>query len=310
MIDFCIFNHLFFKQNVFHFEEWLVHHLDMGIKNFVLYEGSHNEIPCLNKDVKRGIKINNESFSNTDTYNHYNKIKEKYSRSRNIKFIKWLPINSNGRFIPHNSFNLREQELSFRHFYEKFANNYDWVICLDCDEFLHFNNKFSNLLEDSFLLSWLISSKTHKALYLQSKIFESVHINPFSMVRKKDKCLDKVIYKGGKYIRRGERISQKSKISPHYPPVCKSHEIVNSSYYDLGFNHYKLNERSKEAVEHYNQIKTKVVKDSSMMHFVKSHYDFFKVKNELEDKDIEVDTLGLDLFDWDDIIYKEVQNDS
>lgn len=89
MIYFCIFTHLFFKQNVFHFEEWLVHHLDIGIKNFLLYEGSRNKIPCLNKDVKRGIKINNESLSNTDIYNHYNKIKTKFVKDSSIMhFVK------------------------------------------------------------------------------------------------------------------------------------------------------------------------------------------------------------------------------
>ena len=56
-MNYAVFTHLFFRPNLFYFEEWLKYNIDFGIDHFYFYESYRSGIPCLQKDTKRQIDI-------------------------------------------------------------------------------------------------------------------------------------------------------------------------------------------------------------------------------------------------------------
>ena len=122
-MKFCIFTHLFFRPNLFHFEEWLKYHIDFGVDHFYFYESSHAGIPCLQRDTKRDIDISMVGdIPYKEIYRHFDKIREKYNNY--CTFIKWLPKDKNGNYLEHDQINAYEQVTAFDHFYKNYAKKH------------------------------------------------------------------------------------------------------------------------------------------------------------------------------------------
>lgn len=295
-MNYAIVNHLFFQPNLFHFEEWLKYHIDFGVDHFYFYESSHAGIPCLQKDTKRQIDIPLVGeIPHRDIYSYYNKIRERYKG--HCTFIKWLPRDKQGKYLPHHQLHAYEQQTALKHFYQNYAKKHDRVSTIDCDEF-YFSKRYTSIKD-------FLHNNDQDISLLGCKFFESVFINVGSLITQKTKCLDKFSRVGPKYIFNPKFTNLAFKGSPHYPPTKKKTSI-NLNEDDLCFYHYKVNENAKTSIERHGKQKMEYTKDESMSSKVKhlQDYDFIeKPKTEQNFIDSEQDVLGLDLFKWDEIQY-------
>lgn len=293
-MKFGIFTHLFFRPNLFHFEEWLKYHIDFGVDHFYFYESSHIGIPCLQRDTKREIDIPIVGdIPYKEIYRYYDKIREKYKDY--CTFTKWLPKDKNGNHLEHHHINAYEQATALNHFYENYAKKYDRVSTIDCDEF-YYSDRHDSI--KSFL-----DKKKQDISLLGCKFFESVFINVGSLATQKTKCLDKFSRVGPKYIFNPKNTNLRYKNSPHFPP-SKNKTSVNISQEELCFYHYKVNKNSKISIEHHGKQKMEYTEDKSMAEKTQyfKDYDFIKKpKTQQKFIDSEQDTLGLDSFRWDEI---------
>lgn len=293
-MKFCIFTHLFFRPNFFHFEEWLKYHIDFGVDHFYFYESSHIGIPCLQRDTKRQIDIPIVGdIPYKEIYLYYDKIREKHKDY--CTFIKWLPKDKNGNYLEHHQINAYEQATAFNHFYKNYAKKYDRVSTIDCDEF-YYSNKYDNI--KSFL-----NKNKQDILLLGCKFFESAFINIGGLVTQKTKCLDKFSRVGPKYIFNPRMANLRCKNSPHFPP-SKNKISVNTKQEDLCFYHYKVNENAKISIEHHGKQKMEYTEDKSMSERASYLKDYICIKKPQTNKsfiDSEQDILGLDSFKWDEI---------
>lgn len=293
-MNYAIVNHLFFRPNVFHFEEWLKYQIDFGVDHFYFYESSHSGIPCLQKDTKRQIDIPLVGdIPHKDIYEYYDKIRDRYSDY--CTFIKWLPKDKDGNYLPHHQIHAYEQQTALKHFYENYAKKHDRVSTIDCDEFL-FSKKFNNI--KSFL-----DKNKGDILLLGCKFFESLFINVGDLVTQKTKCLDKFSRVGFKYIFNPQKTNLNFKSSPHFPP-SKNKTSVNIEQEDLCFYHYKVNENAKISIERHGKQKMNYTKDKSMAEKIRclKGYNFIE-KPQIQKNfvDSEEDILGLNFFNWDEI---------
>jgi hypothetical protein len=290
----CIFTHLFFRPNLFHFEEWLKYHIYFGVDHFYFYESSHSGIPCLQTDTKREIDIplvGQIPYKNI--YNYYSKIRERYSDY--CTFIKWLPKDKRGNYLEHHQIHAYEQATALKHFYENYAKKHDRVSTIDCDEF-YYSDKHDNI-------KTFLTQNKQDILLLGCKFFESAFINIDGLVTQKSKCLDKFSRVGSKYIFNPQKTNLIYKQSPHFPP-CKNRIGSAIDYEDLCFYHYKVNKNSKRAIENHGKQKMEYTEDKSMTekaHYLKD-YNFIE-KPQIEESfiDSEQDILGLDSFKWNEI---------
>lgn len=294
-MSYAIFTHLFFRPNIFHFEEWLKYHIDFGVDHFYFYESSHSEIPCLQKDTKRQIDIPLVGdIPYKCIHKYYDKIRKRYEQY--CTFIKWLPKDKTGSYLEHDHHKLLEQHTAFHHFYKNYAKRHDRVSTIDCDEF-YYSDKHNNI--KSFL-----DENKKDTLLLGCKFFESVFIDVGSLVTQKSKCLDKFSKVGPKYIFNPKFTNLNFKITPHFPPT-KNKTSVNIEQEDLCFYHYKVNENAKISIEHHGKQKMKYAEDKSMAQKAQylQDYNFIK-KPQIQRNfiDSEEDVLGLDLFKWDEIL--------
>lgn len=293
-MNYAIFTHLFFRPNLFHFEEWLKYHLDFGIDHFYFYESSHSGIPCLQKDTKRQIDIplvGQIPYKNI--YKYYNQIKERYNDY--CTFIKWLPKDKNGNYLPNYHHTPKGQVTAFNHFYKNYAKKHDRVSTIDCDEF-YYSDKYDNI--KSF-----ISKNKQDILLLGCKFFESAFIDVGGLITQKTKCLDKFSRVGSKYIFNPEKTNLRYKTFPHFPP-SQNKNSVNIKQEDLCFYHYKVNENAKISIEHHGKQKMEYAEDKSMTEraLYLKYYSFIeKPQTEQSFIDSEEDILGLKLFKWDEI---------
>ena len=293
-MNFAIFTHLFFRPNLFHFEEWLKYHIDFGVDHFYFYESSHSGIPCLQKDTKRQIDIplvGDIPYSRI--YKYYDEIRERYKDY--CTFIKWLPKDKTGSYLEHHHHKLLEQHTAFHHFYENYAKKYDRVSTIDCDEF-YYSDKHNNI--KSFL-----NENKKDTLLLGCKFFESVFINVGDLITQKTKCLDKFSRVGPKYIFNPQETNLRYKHSPHFPP-SKNKISVSIEQDNLCFYHYKVNENAKISIEHYGKQKMEYAEDKSMIqkaHYLKDYNFIEKPQIQQDFIDSEQDILGLDSFKWDEI---------
>jgi hypothetical protein len=293
-MKFCIFTHLFFRPNVFHFEEWLKYHIDFGVDHFYFYESSHAGIPCLQRDTKRDIDIPMVGdIPYKEIYRHFDKIREKYNNY--CTFIKWLPKDKNGNYLEHDQINAYEQVTAFDHFYKNYAKKHDRVSTIDCDEF-YYSEKYDNI--KSF-----VAQNQQNILLLGCKFFESVFINVGGLVTQKTKCLDKFSRVGSKYIFNPKNANSIYNHSPHFPPV-KNKTSVNINQEDLCFYHYKVNQNAKISIEYHGKQKMEYTEDKSISEkalYLKDYTFIEKPKTQQNFIDSEQDILGLDSFKWDEI---------
>jgi hypothetical protein len=293
-VNHAVFTHLFFRPNLFHFEEWLKYHIDFGVDHFYFYESSHSGIPCLLKDTKRQIDIplvGDIPYSRI--YKYYDEIRERYKDY--CTFIKWLPKDKNGNYLEHHQINAYEQATALNHFYKNYAKKHDRVSTIDCDEF-YYSSKYDNI--KSFL-----DKNKQDILLLGCKFFESVFINVGSLVTQKTKCLDKPSRVGPKYIFNPQNANLRYKNSPHFPPT-KNKTSVNIEQEDLCFYHYKVNENAKISIEHHGKQKMEYAEDKSMAEKTQHLQDYnFVSKPQIQQSfiDSNEDILGLDSFKWDEI---------
>lgn len=292
-MNYAIVNHLFFRPNVFHFEEWLKYHIDFGVDHFYFYESSHSGIPCLQRDTKRQIDIPVVGdIPYKDIYEYYNKIRDRYSDY--CTFIKWLPKDKDGNYLPHHQINAYEQQTALKHFYQNYAKNYDRVSTIDCDEFL-FSNRHKKIKD-------FLDNNDQDISLLGCKFFESVFIN-IGLVTQKTKCLDKFSRVGPKYIFNPQKTNLNLKSSPHFPP-SKNRTSVNIEREDLCFYHYKVNENAKASIEYHGKQKMRYSDDSSMSAKTRhlQNYDFIKKPDTQKDfLDSNENVLGVNLFKWNEI---------
>ena len=293
-MKFCIFTHLFFRPNLFHFEEWLKYHIDFGVDYFYFYESSHPGIPCLQTDTKRQIDIPLVGdIPYKDIYKYYDEIRERYKNY--CTFIKWLPKDKTGNYLEHHQIHAYEQATAFNHFYKNYAKKHDRVSTIDCDEF-YYSGKYNNI--KSF-----ISQNKQDILSLGCKFFESSFLDVGSLVTQKTKCLDKFSRIGPKYIFNPEKTNLRYKNSPHFPPT-KNKTSVNIEQEDLCFYHYKVNENAKISIEHHGKQKMEYSEDKSMAEKTQYFKDYnFIEKPQIQQGfiDSEQDILGLNSFKWDEI---------
>lgn len=293
-MKFCIFTHLFFRPNLFHFEEWLKYHIDFGVDHFYFYESSHAGIPCLQRDTKREIDIPIVGdIPYKEIYRYYDKIRERYKDY--CTFIKWLPKNKNGNYLEHHKINAHEQATALNHFYTNYAKKYYRVSTIDCDEF-YYSDKHDNIT------SFLDKNKQDISL-LGCKFFESVFVRVGDLVAQKTKCLDKFSRVGPKYIFNAQDANLIYKNSPHFPP-SKNRTSVNISQEELCFYHYKVNKNAKISIEHHGKQKMKYAEDKSMAKKAQYLQDYnFIAKPQTKQNfiDSEEDILGLNSFKWDEI---------
>ena len=290
-MNYAVFTHLFFRPNLFHFEEWLKYHIDFGVDHFYFYESSHSGIPCLHKDTKRQIDIPLVGdIPYSCIYKYYDEIRERYKDY--CTFIKWLPKDKTGSYLEHHHHKPLEQNTAFYHFYKNYAKRHGRVSTIDCDEF-YYSDKHNNIK------SFLDENKKDNLL-LGCKFFESAFIDVGGLVTQKTKCLDKFSRVGPKYIFNSKKTNLRYKISPHFPPT-KNRTSVNIEHADLCFYHYKVNEKSKVAIEHYGKEKMKYAEDESMAKKTRHLKDYnFIEKPRIQQNfiDSEEDILGLKLFNW------------
>lgn len=293
-MNYAIFTHLFFRPNLFHFEEWLKYHIDFGVDHFYFYESSHSGIPCLQKDTKRQIDIPLVGdIPYGCIYKYYDEIRERYKDY--CTFIKWLPKDKNGNYLEHHQIHAYEQATAFNHFYKNYAKKYDRVSTIDCDEF-YYSNKHHNI--KSFL-----NENKKDILLLGCKFFESVFINVGSLVTQKSKCLDKFSKVGPKYIFNPQKTNLRYKHSPHFPP-SKNKISVSIEQDNLCFYHYKVNENAKISIERHGKQKMEYTEDKSMTKKTQYFKDYGFIKKPQTQQnfiDSKQDILGLDSFKWDEI---------
>lgn len=295
-MNYAIVNHLFFRPNLFHFEEWLKYHIDFGVDHFYFYESSHAGIPCLQRDTKRQIDIPLVGdIPYEDIYKYYNKIRDRYSD--HCTFIKWLPKDKDGNYLPHHQIHAYEQQTALKHFYENYAKKHDRVSTIDCDEFL-FSKKHNNI--KSFL-----DANNQDILLLGCKFFESVFTNAGQeLITQKTKCLDKYSRVGSKYIFNPKRMDLPLNNSPHFPP-SKNRKSVNIKHNDLCFYHYKVNQNAKTSIEYHGKQKMKYTEDKSISlntEYLQDYNFIKKPEPKINHKDMEKDFLGFNLLKWDKVL--------
>lgn len=295
-----IATHLFFQQNIFHFEEWLRYHIDFGIDHFYIYEGTHKDIPCLTKDVKRNIKIEKVSnISQKDVYDFYLKIRDKYKGM--ITFIKFLP-KSNYEFFINSPETAYEQNWAIRHFYTNLACNSKYTFFIDTDEFLNSNRyvNFHEVLKDNEL-------RNFRAYYLRSQFLDSLlHNIGKERVSHKTKGLKDYFEIGRKFLLNTNSINNLKIINPHSAPIKKdTQEFLDEDI--LHFRHFKLNPVSKFNIEKMTGSKEYEIVDLeplSSVGFVDC--DFIQPRFSENFKDEWHDYIGFD-FKWDMFISNNVQ---
>lgn len=172
------------KENILFLEEWIQHHLNMGVDYFVLYDNSKVQVqPKLSegdKYVKPG-KVNRhninygEVITDEKAQNEFNKLLDKYHDK--IDIIPWEKKNDEGKI---EYFQLE----AYRDFISNYFRIFDYGLFIDMDEFMisRSGKSLKNITR-----SMKESSVT--SLYFNSKLFSSRFNHIGYPVKSINKCI-------------------------------------------------------------------------------------------------------------------------
>lgn len=153
------------RENILFLEEWLEHHISMGVDYFVLYDNSQTQKKnSWNQNVIPG-KVNkhnvnyDELISHEDANQLLKKILNKHKGK--IEILSWAKKDKNG-IIRH--FQLE----AFKHFCDTYYKKFDYGLFIDMDEFMI--SRSSKNLND--IVKEMNANKI-SSLYFNSKLFSS-----------------------------------------------------------------------------------------------------------------------------------------
>lgn len=134
------------KENILFLEEWLVHHVGLGVDHFVLYDNSRSkvpdELPMPKLESKfDGGRVNrhnidygsivSERLSDNEIADMYEAIRTKYSNVLTV--LNWEPTNESGEIC-------HFQDEAIKDFVCRYRSRFSYGIHIDIDEFLYSEN--------------------------------------------------------------------------------------------------------------------------------------------------------------------------
>ncbi len=171
------------RENILFLEEWIEHHLKMGIDHFVLYDNSKVQRTEKNeryKNVNPGsINKHNQNYSKLITQENaefkLNDILNKYGSI--ITIIPWTKKDKNGKI---GYFQIE----AINDFIKRYKRIYDYALLTDMDEFMVSRTGFN--LKD---LMTEMKQQSITSIYFKSRIFSSRFNYIGRSIRKISKCL-------------------------------------------------------------------------------------------------------------------------
>ena len=153
------------KENILFLEEWLEHHISMGVDYFVLYDNSQTQKKDVGDPNVIPGKVNKHNVNYGELISHEDAnqlLKKILNRHKGkIEIVTWAKKDKNGiiRYF---------QVEAFKHFCDTYYKKFDYGLFIDMDEFMI--SRSSKNLND--IVKEMNANKI-SSLYFNSKLFSS-----------------------------------------------------------------------------------------------------------------------------------------